>query len=81
MVVVVVVFYQSDPLDASDIKLTFQSIRMHINREIYEISTGAKAAWSMLGIGGRLCIIVFKPPEREAVERSVQLILKDAIFS
>eukprot|EP00667_Euglena_gracilis_P000772 EG_transcript_772 len=56
-------------LTDQDIKLTFQSIRMHINREIYEISTGAKAAWSMLGIGGRLCIIVFKPPEREAVER------------
>ena len=59
-------------LSDGDIKLAFQSVRMHINREIDEIATGATEAWSVLAPGGRLCIIVFKPPEREAVERALQ---------
>ena len=51
-----------------DIKLVFQSLRQYINGDVDQLVSAGRAAWDLLRRGGRLCVIVFKPSEEDAVQ-------------
>ena len=48
---------------------TFQAIRIHINDELKSLQLGLKACSSLLGRGGRLCVISFHSLEDRIVKR------------
>jgi 16S rRNA (cytosine1402-N4)-methyltransferase len=48
---------------------TFQAIRIHINDELTSLRHGLKACASLLGEGGRLCVISFHSLEDRIVKR------------
>ncbi len=48
---------------------TFQAIRIHINDELESLKHGLKACSSLLGKGGRLCVISFHSLEDRIVKR------------
>lgn len=48
-------------------KLTFQALRMHINRERKEMMKGMNAAYKMLKEGGRIAVITWKHSEAALV--------------
>ncbi len=52
---------------------TFQAIRIHINRELEELSEGLEAAERVLKPGGRLAVVTFHSLE----DRIVKLFLRD----
>jgi len=46
----------------------FQALRIHVNREIEELRRGLEAALSVLGTGGRLCVISYHSVEDRIVK-------------
>mmetsp|Transcript_26847 Transcript_26847/g.88090 ORF Transcript_26847/g.88090 Transcript_26847/m.88090 type:complete len:493 (+) Transcript_26847:16-1494(+) len=49
-------------------KMTFQALRIHLNDEFGEMRRGMKAAFKLLGIGGRLGLITWKFSERKILD-------------
>eukprot|EP00931_Biecheleriopsis_adriatica_P061793 TRINITY_DN37173_c0_g1_i2.p1 TRINITY_DN37173_c0_g1~~TRINITY_DN37173_c0_g1_i2.p1 ORF type:complete len:484 (+),score=97.33 TRINITY_DN37173_c0_g1_i2:75-1526(+) len=49
-------------------KMTFQALRIHLNDEFEEFRKGMRAAFKLLGIGGRIGIISWKFSERDILE-------------
>lgn len=49
-------------------KMTFQALRIHLNDEFGEIRKGMRAAFKLLGQGGRLGLITWKFSERDIVD-------------
>mmetsp|Transcript_107122 Transcript_107122/g.301480 ORF Transcript_107122/g.301480 Transcript_107122/m.301480 type:complete len:497 (+) Transcript_107122:136-1626(+) len=49
-------------------KLTFQALRIHLNDEFGEMRKGMRAAFKLLGQGGRIGLITWKFSERDIVD-------------
>eukprot|EP00966_Prymnesium_polylepis_P332493 7387990-Prymnesium_polylepis.1 len=52
-------------------KMTFQALRIHLNEEFDEMRKGMRAAFSMVGEGGRIGLITWKFSERKIVDEVV----------
>ena len=59
--------------DGHPARKTFQAIRIAVNRELEVLEKGLDAAFSLLNIGGRLCVITFHSLE----DRVVKQFMKD----
>ena len=49
-------------------KMTFQALRIHLNDEFEEMRKGMKAAFKLIGDGGRIGLITWKFSERKIVD-------------
>jgi 16S rRNA (cytosine1402-N4)-methyltransferase len=57
-------------------KRTFQALRILVNDELGQIDRALPAAWSLLGVGGRLAVISFHSLEDRRVKRFVSDLLR-----
>jgi 16S rRNA (cytosine1402-N4)-methyltransferase len=55
----------------------FQALRMEVNRELDAVEDGAKSAWRVLKVGGRLAVITFHSLEDRVVKDFTRALERD----